>query len=85
VPQRREIGDRVSETAVALADDQWHRLAVRAACVVEEHAERAIADLGHPGTGEFVRQPGQPRVVEALADQVVVGEQHAQPVVHVVE
>ena len=81
VADRGQVGGSVAEAAVALLDDQRGRSPVRPEDVVEEHAQRPVAAHRDAPLLQVGADLLEEKVVEALADRVLVGEQDPEPFV----
>ena len=85
VPDGGQVGRRVVVAAVALLHDQRNTLAVRPHDVVEEDTQGPVVAHRHPGALQLGAHLGEVGVVEALADRILVDQQHVERVVHRLE
>ena len=80
-----KIGGGVVVATDRVLDDQRQRLAVTIRVTGGKDDLRAVALLHQAGLAQALDDDGQHRVVHALRGEVVVGEQHAELVIHLVE
>jgi hypothetical protein len=73
-----EVGRGVAIAAVLLADDERQRVPLAPLEAGREDAQRAVALAGEPLRGELAGDPGEHRVVEALAGDVGRRERDAE-------
>jgi hypothetical protein len=78
-----EVGGVVAVAAVALAHHERDGIAVRAGDFLGEDHQGVVAVDDDPGVDEFGDRVGEHRIVERLADRILRGEQHAEPVIDV--